>query len=589
MQNDVNEILSRHKLTATNYIRKPDGGMIRAYVIECVDEEGKKYCLKVFSSHDVEARKRFENEASYIKALRSSLSAKYKSHMPLLYKYSLKGDHPYYIYRFIEGQNLSKFIEDYGIKFGNFHADNFEAFIEFMWQITQTKVDDIDQKISTWRTRNAQKEMKYYMESDNTLLPSHLYDQIKSFYEEYHEKVFAKSVLSHRDLYPENIIIEKPGSKNFTVLDWEYFSKVPLGFDAAFLTLMFWREEFWKAKVFAYYYNKYEALGNKKDLQLFLDSYSFCIVILSLRFLYQINTFVDESKSDEDLFHAKRSFIYDLESALRGDIIRPRNIKFYLNINDLNKVAVKYELGKVKEYEIFYASKGNTVAKVLTPKGSFIFRFYSSSRSRRLISRELKIFDKLRESGVRTYDVLKTTNGKSLLECKLYERRRHVAVLSYITGKKIEKEFATKTSTENLATTLRKIHDSNIVHGDYSKENVLFLKDKISGVIDFEWGRMTKSSKMKEHDLAKAIALWLTDIRQKNLPDNEFVEIFLKAYFKDKPLSIKKKSKLLYLIISKINTERDIFTTTLDMQSGKKKVSRFRKAEESILSLIPAN
>src|SRR6185295_10597318 len=121
----------------------------------------------------------------------------------------------------------------------------------------------------------------------------------------------------------------------------------------------------------------------------------------------------------------------------------------------------------VKNYEVFYASKGNTVAKVDTGSGSYIFRFYSQSRSTSLINRELEIFEKLTDRGIKTYDVLRTAKGDIYLKYKLYGKSRRIAVLTYIHGKKIHHKWANEKSAIEVGQVLRKIHNSNIIHGDF--------------------------------------------------------------------------------------------------------------------------
>lgn len=572
MQNKIQTILDKHKLTVIEYIRKPDGGIIRSHVIKCADEQGQTLALKVFDSEDKLARARFLDELRHVKAISAKLPSNLKSFLPKIKYFELEGDNPFYIYKFYEGNKLGSFIKDFGIGHGNFSHANFAKFINFIDVLSDVELSE-DYKLSRWSQNNARKELKYYLENTPELFNPELYDRIINFYEDKLPQTFKNFNYSHRDLYPENIIIEKQFSSRFIFLDWEYFSKVPLGFNAAFLYLMFWREEFWKAKVFSHFYNKYEDLDGGKYLHTFLESFSFCLVILAIRFLYQIQAFSD--KGSDVAYHAERSFLFDLDRALKGDIIKPRNVKFYVEQRDIEKVARNFGLEGVKEYEIFYASKGNTVAKVVLENGlKYIFRFYSDSRTRELIKRELKIFEKLRSSDIKSYQVLRTSKNKDILDINLYGKNRRVAVLSYLEGKKILRKWADATSVKNLANLLRSIHSCDVVHGDFSKENVLFKRNKIAGIIDFEWGRFTKSKEVKRHDMAKAIALWLTDIRYKNIPDEDFFELFVKAYYQ-RELSVKEKCDILDLVSSKIQTEKDIFVTTIDMSYRKSNVRRF--------------
>jgi Ser/Thr protein kinase RdoA (MazF antagonist) len=572
MDNKIEAILKNFELELADYIRKPDGGIIRSHVLKCKDKLGNYLTVKVFDSNDSIAKDRFIGEVKHIKKIRSLLPTKFKKYIPKIKTFNLEDDNPYYIYDFIEGENLGVFVSDLGISHGKFTKSNFEKFIEFIDLIEQLQLGE-DYEVSRWSQNNARKEIKIYLENTPDLSDPEIYDKIPKFYDKNLKNAFKSFVYSHRDLYPENILIEKDFSSSFTFLDWEYFGKVPLGFNAAFLYLMFWREEFWKAKVFAHFYNKYEKECNGKYLGSFLDSFSFCVVILASRFLYQAKKYSDSTS--DSTWHAKRTFLHDLNNALNGSIVKPRSVKFYIQKSDIDKVAEVFGLGEVDDYEIFYSSKGNTVAKVVMISGEkYIFRFYSDMRTRFLVKRELRIFEQLKAAGIKTYKVFHTKDGSNIADIKLYGKSRRVAVLSYLEGKKIARKWSNPASTYNLAKTLRAIHDSGVVHGDFSKENVLFNKTKVVGVIDFEWGAFTMSNKVKRHDMAKAIALWMIDIRYKGISDEDFFEEFVKGYYK-KNLKPEEKIEIIDLIETKIISEKDIFITTIDTNARRTHIRRF--------------
>lgn len=563
------EILDKYNLKQTDVIRQPDAGMVRSFVITAESSHGTLYTLKVFTSKDPIAKERFINEIHNIRRIRSKVKSKFKDWVPNIKWYSQQGDNPYYIYKYVEGESLGQFIKDFGIKWGNFRHKNFYEFLGFFDEIHKMPEEDLT--LPSWGYRVAKKEIQYYFENTKRLMPSELYDKIASFLDANQDKVFKYKNVSHRDLYPENIILKSPGSRKFCFLDWEYMSKVPIGFDAAFLYLLFWREEYWKAKVMSYYYNKYSGEGKKDALKAFNLSFRLCLMILAVRFMYQLNTFADESNAEYE--DASLSFLYDLQTALSGEIIKPRNIKFYLSLEDIRKVAKEYGIEGVKSHEIFYASKGNTVAKVDTDSGCYIFRFYSQSRSKTLINRELEIFERLSDHGIKTYDVLRTTKGDLFAQYKLYGKTRKIAVLTYIHGKKIQQKWASEKSAVDLGQVLRRVHNCNIIHGDFSKENVLFIKSKVSGVIDFEWGRFTTSKSAKFNDMAKAIALWLIDIRSKKIDDAIFVKEFLRGYY-GSYVDAKTLEKVKSAVIGKINEERSVFLTTIDKNGHARNLGR---------------
>lgn len=580
MDRNIQAILDKYSLTVTETIRQPDDGMVRSYVLTAESAHGGKYSIKIFASKDFTARNHFIDEIHNIRCVRSRIRSKYKDWVPNIKWYSIKGDNPYYIYKYVEGEPIGRFIENFGIKWGNFRHKNFYEFLEFFGEIHKLPAEDLT--LPSWGYRVAKKELQYYFENTESLLPSDVYDKVLSFLDANQAKVFKYKNVSHRDLYPENIILKSPGSRKFCFLDWEYMSEVPIGFDAAFLYLLFWREEYWKAKIMSHYYNKYDSNGKKDTLDAFNTSFRLCLIVLAIRFLYQLETFAD--KTSRDYRHAHQTFLYDLQTALSGEIVKPKNIKFYLSLDDIRKVADQYGVKDVRSYTVFYASKGNTVAKVETESGLYIFRFYSQSRSVSLINRELEIFEKLTEAGIKTYDVLRTLKGDLFLQHKLYGKTRRIAVLTYIHGNKIHRKWANEKSAIEVGRTLRKIHDANVIHGDFSKENVLFIRSKVSGVIDFEWGRFTDSRKAKFNDMAKAIALWLIDIRNKQIDETIFIKEFLRGYYGEVPKGNKQMAKIKEAIINKINEERAIFLTTIDKNTKIRHLgARFDHAIEKVL------
>ncbi len=560
MDRNIQAILNKYDLTLVEIIRQPDDGGVRSYILTAENPHGSKYTIKIFTSKDPQARVHFIREIHNIRKVRSKVKVKFKDWVPNIKWYSRRGDNPYYIYKYVEGEPIGMFIKNFGIKWGNFRHKNFYEFLGFFDEIHGLSQKDLT--LPSWGYRVARKELQYYFEYTKRLLPSEIYDKVISFFDANQGKVFKSKSISHRDLYPENIIIKSPGSRKLCFLDWEYMSKVPIGFDAAFLYLLFWREEYWKAKIMSYYYHKYSGESKKDSLSVFNISFRLCLIVLAIRFIYQINTF-SSNKSSNDYENASLSFLYDLRTAISGEIVKPKNIKFYLSLDDIRKVADEYGIKNVKNFTVFYASKGNTVAKVDTNTGIYIFRFYSQSRSTSLITRELEIFEKLTERGIKTYEVLRTLKNDLFLRYKLYGKSRKIAVLTYIHGKKIQQKWATEKSAVEVGQILRKIHNSNIVHGDFSKENVLFIKSKVSGVIDFEWGRFTDSSNAKFNDMAKAIALWLIDVRSKNIDEAIFVKEFLIGYYGALPDNTK-LAKIKESVINKVNEEKSIFLTTID-------------------------
>ncbi len=586
--NLTQKILSKHKLKITEIIREADGMSIRSYVYRTIDSDENQYVLKLFASEDVDAKRRFINEIKAIKLLNKQLPFKYRKWIPRIRWYSVKNKDPYFIYRYRKGDQLGQFVKDFGIKWGIFHDNNFPVFIEFFGVMHEVPVKMLSNNdiAESWGERTAKKEIQYYFENVKGLIPTADYDRVITFFDKYKNRAFKRRCISHRDLYPENILIKEKKSKSFTFLDWEYISVVPIGYDAAFLYLLFWREEFWKAKVFTYFYNYYESRYGKYARRDFVWSFRFSLIILAIRFLYQLETYGDKRSVDYE--HAKRSYLYDLEQALKGTVVKPSNVKFYITKHDIQKVANLYDLGQVEYYQIFYASRGNTVVKVKTkdyPR-HLIFRFYSQSRSTKFIKNELSILDWLSKHDIETYTVMPDKSGNLYSKITLYGNLRKVAVLTYVDGSKIRRYWANEKASRSAGHMLRRIHDFDVIHGDYSKENVLYKRNTVSGVIDFEWGRFTKSKNAKFSDLARAIALWLVDIRSKKMSDVDFMIFFIEGYFGGIPPKRHFK-KLLDAVIDKIEEERDIFVTTIDLPNYRRKRAskRFENAIENVNTL----
>lgn len=584
----IREILNKNHLTSPKYLRRPDNGAVRSYVIS-VKHQNKRFIIKIFDSTDTEAKSRFLTEIHAIRFIRSHIPVSQKGRLPEIKAFSLSEDHPYYMYTYVSGDVLGRFVSDFGIRWGFFTEQSFQNFLKFFFTIADIDVSELpyDVGYDTWGTRTAKKELQHYFDHIHRSIPFELYDQVISFFHEKQNIAFSKKVFSHRDLYPENIVLSEKKSNIFTILDWEHFSLVPIGFDAAFLYLLFWREEFWRARIFSSFRSYYVKKFPKNGGSIFDVSFRLSLVVLAVRFIYQLQAFGD--KSGPEYEHARMSFLYILQNAINGESARPLNVKFFIRKDDLQEISDAYGLGDITDYEIFYASKGNTVARVTIKNSAsrYIFRFYSQSRQSRRIHRELHIFQKLRQHEVKTYDVYRSLSGETIYRTRLYGRTRRVAVLSYISGKKLSKRWATEKAAIHAGKVLRSIHDIDVVHGDYSKENVLFQKSAISGVIDFEWGRNTRSKEAKLSDLAKAVALWLIDIRSKGIEDEKFVRMFLKGYYHGTP-ERRILEKLYPRILEKISEEKQIFLTTIDTEhpDNRKAGTRFENASELIQSLI---
>lgn len=578
-------ILTRYNLKEIESMRVADGGASRSHLLVVEDMKENKYALKLFDSEDSSARERFLWEIKAIKNLRIKLSGGYRRYLPKIKWYSTKGHNPYFIYKYFEGVPIGEFIRDFGIKTGVFRHNGFYNLLNFFEKVEKV---DVNSTVDSWGHYHIEGELKHYFNDLPELVPADIKEKVLAFIDKNEDLSLRFKTLAHGDVYPENILISKFGEKDFFIIDWEYFRCVPIGFIPAFIYLLFWREDFWRKKIFSYYYNKY-AKNSGYKLKGFLISFRFCLIVLAIRFIYQIDTYGDKTRKSHK--EARSTWISDIEKALNGKLVSPRDIKFVLTIDDVVKVGKLYGIEDIKNYYVYHTGRGNTVIKVDTEQGKkYVFRFYSKSRSKAHVRNEIEIYRKLSNSGMDTYKVIKLLTGECVLDLVLYGRKRKVAVLTYIKGAKIKSRWSNEVSSFRLGKVLRSIHDAGVIHGDFSKENVLFVKSRISGVIDFEWGKITDSKTAKFNDMVKAIALWLTDIRSRGVSNAGFIEYFLKGYMGELPEGDKLK-RILDAVIIKVQEERGVFLrafykgSTATSKSGRRFIHAIKSIRELQMSI----
>jgi len=588
--NDFQPILNRYKLRHIETLRVPDGGLIRSWVILCENKNGKKLILKIFSSDDDYARKRFIDEIRNVTLVRDSFSLSNRRLLPKIrYKKISDRGELYYIYDYFAGIQVGDFESDFGISLGIFNKENFPVFLKSLTAIADIKLKDKNKIERVYLLDRVQKELNVYEPIYRSYFSAtEGKGNVSSFLYSIAGTVFKDEnmVTCQTDLYPANIFANRSGGKTFRFLDWEYLSHAPIGFLPAFLYLSFWKEDFWRSKIYSHFYDYFvNKRGFSEDV--FNKSFRFCIVILGLRFWYQSHSIFAKGRLEERRLSSMTTFSYFIGAAIEGGIVKPTNIKFYINLGDLQKVADEYNLGKVIKYEVFYSGRGNTVSMVETEDGrKYIFRFYYKTRSLRMIKNELSLYDKLSSNGVCTYKVFKSSKGELFINIKLYGRYRRVAVLSYLEGGRISRRWDSQKTVKSLAKTLSSIHKLGIVHNDFSKENVLFVKGKLTGVIDFEWGRFTTKQFMYENDLARAIVLWLIDVRGKTVSGDDFIKWFLMGYYDGKLPEKKKLERILFKVEKELRNEKkiaeEIFYKNSSDSTRKRGIRRFIYANSDI-------
>ena len=578
---EIQRTLKIYKYKPLKILRKPDGGYVRSWVVILKKQNARggmrktisqtknvKYILKYFWTGSPNAKKRFINEINFL-LKRDKMPRKVRHHILPMVKYSIEP--PWIIMPYYEGEPLSNFIEDVGLKKGMFTISSFERFLEFMLGISGS-FDSKDLRaggplfktgLPRYDYSHVRAEIAHYKKDTADIISEKYWLGLEEFIKKHHQRVFKRHVLSHRDLYPENFIIRAPESKHFKLIDWEYVSKVPVGWDGAFFGNICWRERIWRDRFYALSFSRFKGKSSEYNL-----SYRYCVALLSLRFLYQLRAL--DSPTQNGLrkldVHEYTKFLKKrLRSALSGSLVRPEEPRFLVSGKTIDKILGYYDIGIFKDYEMFYLSKGNTVFKVRTEKSksegykssSYVFRIYNDTRPLFQVKREITILNYLSSHGIPTYKVIKNKRGKYVSNINLYGKVRRVAVLTYLRGRSPSRHEIDPGVVLEAGRVLNKMHRLGVTHGDYSKRNVLFYKNKVSGVIDLEFGKMHRGKKLCRWDLAKSIALWCMSVALSNINIKDRVECFLEGYWGG-GYSKKRLKNIIPLIIKALSKEQTI-------------------------------
>jgi len=551
---EIRQFLIKRKLALINIVRTPDNGLIRSYVLE-VSRKSKKYAVKYFWSQDEQAKIRFEREIFFL-LNKDSYPKNIKKHLPSLKWCSNSESRGYWmILDWEKGESLGNFLEDMGIKKGKFSIEDFKKVQNFFGSFYKIKLQK--GTYGFYDMVSAKHEIWHYHQNNPEIIENYLWKRVDKFINSKH-LAFNKTIISHLDLYPENFVIQKntltKGTNfNFTLLDWEHVSKVPVGWDPAFLGTLFWRENIWQNVIYSEFYDKFAGKS-----RIFNLSYRVCTVILCLRFMYQITAFANGKQNDDKV--SFKTFLHlRLQNALSGKLVSPDDVKFLLSVKVINKILIYYNIGTFKSFALYYLSRGNTVFKVVTSEGSYIFRIYNLHRSLAQIKNELFLFKKLYDNKIPSYNTILNKKGLPYSRVYIYGLYRKVTVLSYIKGGTATRHEIKGLLLVRAGEMLKRIHLLSVSHGDYSKRNVLFCKGRISGVLDLEYGRNMSSDEELLEDLAKSVALWCMSVSlgDINIPDR--VTSFLKGYW-GQEFSILKMKKLLPKIIRALDIESKIHT-----------------------------
>jgi Ser/Thr protein kinase RdoA (MazF antagonist) len=534
---EIQDIAKKYKYEIVKTIRTPDNGLVRSYILVLRKELGKEdYILKYFWSGSSEARKRFIREIKFLLS-RDRYPDNVKKHILSVRYFSFgdggRGDlRPWFITKKHEGEPLSRFINDLGVKKGLFTINLFESFLNFFISVGDIPQQDLD--LWFYDIYHAKNELSHFRKNNPELMSENSWERLNFFIFNNAKEVLSNVRISHLDLYPENTLLSHVNMSqsakrlNFKIIDWEYVSKAPVAWDPAFMGLLFWREKIWHDRTYGLFYSRYQGSLSKFNL-----SYRWCTALLGTRFLYQIMAYgnIDDKDRQIQLIEYKTFLLGAIEDAVTGKLVKPDDTRYMISGKIISIILKHYALGTFKSYCLYYLSKGNTVFKVRTSSGSYVVRIYNSKRTNKTIEKEVRLFNYLRDNGVPSYKVYSNSKGEVVTRLKIYGKTRRIVLLSYLRGGSPTRHGIGGQLLVQAGVTLRRMHQLSICHGDYSKRNVLFYKGRVSGVIDLEYGKDNASSSATKKDLAKALALWCMSVSLSSVNIQERVESFLYGYY----------------------------------------------------------
>ncbi|MFH1565923.1 MAG: phosphotransferase [bacterium] len=546
---EVKGILNKYDLKVIKPFRIADGGFKRSFVLLCKDNKGKKTVLKVFASLDKHAKNKFIREIKILLAL--DKNRKLSKFVPKVYKYNFdeNKDSLYYLLEYFDYKSFGEFTLDLGYQTGIYKKDTFKAFLDF-WQEIEGVCQEGLEELGPYGLSRFMDEIDFYRSKESDILSVGMWSRVINHLKKREKMLNDCTALSHLDLYPENIFVEKPFSRNFKIIDWEQSHLTAKACNEAFLYLMLWKEDFFRRKVFSRVWERGE-----------MSAFKCFLLLFSVRFLYQTESFTDKENIFRQSF--KRFLIHTINDIVLGKFNSPKNLQFLVG-KKLVKQLLKnfYSFKKDISVEDFPAGYGNTMLKISTvtegdKSKNYVFRIYSLNRVYENIRREAKIYRHLSKKDIPTYFVYKNNERRLVSKAAIYGRERYFIFIGFLEGRTLSRRKIKKTHLYQAGSWLAKIHLVGVVHNDYNRRNVLYDKDTLSGIIDMEFSRF--STKKADHlrDLAKAISLWLQGIdEQASVSVLEVYETFMEGYFgkswKDESVKV---SKLIVEELRKLKTD----------------------------------
>jgi len=415
-------------------------------------------------------------------------------------------------YNFIQGSIAGGFLTDYGYKSGLFTREKFKEFISFHYNVSQIKDKKILKLADTYTYKTALSEIAHYKKNNPEILSVQQWDLVyKKIVDNKDVFETKNTVLTQFDLYPENILMTQD---LFKAIDWESTSLVSKAFIPAFFNLLFWREKIWRdisLKTF-----------NNHNSKLFNRSYSVFSVILAIRLIYQLRAYTQINDAQNQ---ATNWFYNILHTYLYTDVIKLEDFRFCVTEPFISSVCNKNKLGKLVTFYVYEKSYSNIVIKIETEKKAYIVKFFSTKKTDIECKNEIKIIKYLKKKELPVYQLLtgiKKINYLGFTRCYF--------IAEYISGQEVTRHSFSVEHVKNMGKMLGQMHLYNVIHGDFSKRNLLFNGKTISGILDLEYSDKTLDQYQLQLDLAHSIVLLLISYSASYIPFNTRIKYFLNSY-----------------------------------------------------------
>ena len=257
------------------------------------------------------------------------------------------------IYKYEKGQTAGVYLADFGYKSGLFTREKFNEFICFFHNLSKIKNKKLIGLAQLYDYNYALNELNHYKNNNPEMLSVKQWVQVFEKLKQNKQVFFnnANFVLSHFDMYPENVIMS---NNDFKIIDWEGLSMLPSAFVPAFLSLLFWREKIWRDLSVKKFF---------KDNLDFHKSFSLFTVILSIRFIYQIKAYSQINDTNKD---ALNWFYKNLNTYISQDRVKVADVRFLLSKKLVNSLVYKQNLGEYITHKVYEKSFSNVLVYIKT-------------------------------------------------------------------------------------------------------------------------------------------------------------------------------------------------------------------------------